>query len=189
LESLKEIAQIQFGYYEPPSEHGTIPYLQVKHFDNNGRMTKEIDTFVEDTGKLNQYLLEEGDILFTSKGYRFQAIPFKKLNTPAVASSIFFIIRPNRSKIVPGYLAAILNQPENLRHFQKSGAGSSIPSIRKSELADFKIPMPDLDTQRRIANVLDLFNKELELLDLMMKQKKELYHSILSKLMTAHGTE
>ena len=132
---LKEIANIQFGYYGQPSKDGTIPYLQAKHFNEFGQFIGDNDAFLKEDSKAIGSLLQDGDVLFVAKGFRFFATLYKEEFGKAIASSIFFILRPNKTRVIPAYLVSVLNLPKNLLHFQQSGAGSSIPSIRKNELA------------------------------------------------------
>ena len=179
---LKDIAIIQFGHYAQPSKNGTIPYLQAKHFNTSGQFTCNIDTLLEEDDKTTDKLLQDGDILFVSKGFRFFATEYKKEFGKAVASSIFFVLKPNTQKVIPAYLVSVLNLPKNLLHFQQSGAGSSIPSIRKNELADFVINLIPLQQQQKIVALQELYLKDLLLTENLIKQKQLLFQSALSKI-------
>jgi restriction endonuclease S subunit len=179
---LKDIAQIQFGYYAQPSKNGTIPYLQAKHFNEFGQYTVNNDAFLEEDEKMAANLLQEGDILFAGKGFRFFATLYSADFGKAVASSIFFVIKPDTRKVVPGYLVSVLNLPKNLLHFQLSGAGSSIPSIRKSELMDFTFNLIPFEQQNKIVALQELYIKDLELTENLIKQKQLLFQTALSKI-------
>lgn len=179
---LKEIAHIQFGNYAQPSKYGTISYLQAKHFNDFGKYIGENDTFIEEDRKSAENLLEDGDILFAAKGFRFFATLYHNQLGKAVASSIFFVIKPNIQIIDPGYLVTVLNLPKNLLHFQQSGAGSSIPSIRKSELMDFTLTLIPMEQQRKIAALQDLYLKDIELTNELIKQKNMLHQTLISKI-------
>lgn len=179
---LKDITQIQFGYYAQPSKNGNIKYLQAKHFKDLGQLVSDNDTFLEDDEKTNANLLEDGDILFAAKGFRFFAALYKAEFGKAVASSIFFIIKPNTQKIIPGYLVSVLNLPKNLLHFQQSGAGSSIPSMRKNELLDFTFNLIPIAQQHKIVSLQELYIKDLELTESLIKKKQLLFQTALNKL-------
>ena len=178
---LKDIAAIQFGYYAQSSNEGTIPYLQAKQFNEFGQLIYESDTFLEDDAKTQANLLEEGDILFVSKGFRFFAAEYKTAFGKAIASSIFFVIKPDRTKLLPSYLVTVLNLPKNIAHFQQLGAGSSIPSIRKIELADFTFNLPSLDQQHQIASLRALYLRDIEITQDLIKQKQNLFNAVLAK--------
>jgi restriction endonuclease S subunit len=72
--------------------------------------------------------------------------------------------------------------PVNISHFQQLGAGSSIPSIRKNELAEFKINLLPLDTQLKVVKLQKLHQKEIELHSNLIIKKNELYQKIISNI-------
>ncbi|MFA5296689.1 MAG: restriction endonuclease subunit S [Lutibacter sp.] len=179
---LKDIASIQFGYYGKPSKKGTIPYLQAKHFNDFGQYVGDKDAFLEEEPKSTANLLKDGDVLFAAKGFRFFATLYKKEVGKAIASSIFFVMRPDTNKIIPAYLVSVLNLPKNLSHFQQSGAGSSIPSIRKNELADFAFNLIPIDQQQKVVALQELHFKDIEITETLVKEKQKLFQTTISKI-------
>lgn len=179
---LKEIANIQFGHYEQPSKDGSIPYLQAKHFNEFGQYIGENDTFLEEDSKITANLLQDEDILFVAKGFRFFATLYKEELGKAVASSIFFILRTDKTKIIPAYLVSVLNLPKNLLHFQQSGAGSTIPSIRKNELADFTFNLIPLEQQQKVVALQELYFKDIQITETLIKEKQKLFQTTISKI-------
>jgi restriction endonuclease S subunit len=181
-EKVASITDIRIGLITQPSQTGTAAYLQVRQFNEEGRLVFEPEEFVIIDNKTNKHILEEGDVLFTGKGNRLFAWCYHQLNYPAVASSVFFVLRPNPSVIYPPYLAAFLNAPQSKASFQQIGSGTSIPSIRKSELGAYQIPIPSLDQQKKIASLAQLHQQEVELAQQIIVQKKNLYATVISKL-------
>jgi restriction endonuclease S subunit len=179
---LQDIAQIQFGHYAQPSNKGTIPYLQAKHFNEHGQLVNGSDTFLEEDEKANQNILKDGDILYAGKGFRFFATAYKKEMGKAIASSIFFILKADTNKILPEYLAAVLNMPKSVLHFQQSGAGSSIPSIRKSELGDFSFNLIPIAQQEKVVALHQLYVEDINITKQLITQKQQLFQSVISKI-------
>lgn len=179
---LKEIAEIQFGYYGKPSIKGSIPYLQAKHFNEFGQYIGENDTFLVEDPKSLANLLQDGDVLFVAKGFRFFATLYKKDFGKAIASSIFFILKPDKNKIIPEFLVSVLNLPKNIMHFQQSGAGSTIPSIRKNELSDFTLNLIPLEQQQKVVDLQELYFKDMELTKSLITEKQKLFQTTISKI-------
>ena len=179
---IKEIANIQFGYYGQPSKNGTIPYFQAKHFNEFGQYIGENDTFLEEDPKSVANLLQDGDVLFVAKGFRFFATLYKEDFGNAIASSIFFVLRPDKTRIIPAYLVSVLNLPKNLLHFQQSGAGSTIPSIRKNELADFTFNLVSLEQQQKVVALQELYFKDIQITDALIREKQKLFQTTISKI-------
>lgn len=63
-------------------------------------------------------------------------------------------IRANEAKCNPSYLFHFLRAP-SFRTWAGSSSGANIKNIRASELASYKIPLPPLAEQKRIAGILD----------------------------------
>lgn len=179
---IKDIANIQFGYYGQPSKDGTIPYLQAKHFNEFGQYIGENDTFLEEDPKSIANLLQDGDILFVAKGFRFFATLYKEDFGNAIASSIFFVLRVDKTRIIPAYLVSVLNLPKNLLHFQQSGAGSTIPSIRKNELADFTFNLIPSQEQQKVVALQELYFKDIQITDALIKEKQKLFQTTISTI-------
>ncbi|MCG9723390.1 restriction endonuclease subunit S [Shewanella sp. Isolate7] len=76
-------------------------------------------------------------------------------------------IRPDNTKCVPSYLYYFLCSP-TFRNWSGASDGANIKNIRASELAEFQIPLPPLETQKQIAAVLekaDQLRKDCKLLE------------------------
>ena len=179
---LGEITQLQFGYYAPTDMEADIPYLQAKHFDDYGKQVGPIDTFIETDEKSAAHLLEDGDILLVGKGMRNFAWTYRRDFGPAVASSIFFVIKADRNRVIPEYLTTLFNMPNTQAHFQTLGAGSSIPSIRKSELEAFKIQLPSLGKQRMVVGLKELHDKELRLHYSIIEEKERIFKAVMNTI-------
>lgn len=179
---LGDIAQLQFGLYTKPTDNGNAAYMQVKHFDDWGNQNDEIDTFIEIDQKNETHLLEDGDILFVGKGMRNFAWTYKSSYGPAIASSIFFVIKVDKSKVLPEFLTTLFNTAQTQAYFQTIGAGSSIPSIRKSELEVFMIQLPTLEMQQKIININKLHDEDMELSRKIVTEKQNLYQAVIKNL-------
>lgn len=183
---LGDITQLQFGLYTKPSEEGNALYLQAKHFDDWGNQTEQIDTFIQIDQKNKSHLLEDGDIILAGKGMRNFAWTYDKSLGPAIASSIFFVIKVNKLKVLPDFLTTLFNMPQTQETFQNLGAGSSIPSIRKSELEAFTIKLPPLELQQKAVAIKQLHFKDMEISKKIISEKQKVYHGVINNLITKY---
>jgi restriction endonuclease S subunit len=180
--TLGEIANIKFGFYAKPIDGKGIPYIQARHFNVNGNMIVAPDTFIKSEYKVTEQMLRDGDVLFAGKGYKNFAWCYRKSFGDAVASTLFFVLTPNTQVVLPEYLTALLNYPKNQLYFQQLASGSSIPSIRKNELTDFKVPIVPLDMQARIVEIYKLHRKDISLTLELLERKSDLYESVFNAL-------
>lgn len=179
---LLHIAQIRFGLYAKPKPKGAIQYLQAKQFDKSGNMVSTSDMFLDEDSKILPHLLIDGDILLAGKGFRIFSWRYNESLGPAVASSIFFVIRPDKDKVDPDYLTTLLNMKKSLAYFEQLSAGTNINSIRKNELGEFPIPMLPIKQQIKIANLNRLHAEQMQLLDKYAHLIEDRYNGILNKL-------
>jgi len=179
---LSQICDIRFGFYAQSETSGGVPYLQIRQFDEQGVLQHEPSEFLKLDDKTKQHQLRDGDVLFVGKGSRLFAWCYEKSAGPYIASSIFFVLHPDTAIISPDYLAIILNAPKTRSTFLQIGGGTSIFSIRKSELGALEIPVPALTEQRKIAALSKLHQEDLALTERLIAKKKNLYHTIISKL-------
>lgn len=179
---LSDIAQLQFGFYAKPLDEGNAVYLQAKHFDDWGNQTEQIDTFIQINQKNESHLLEDGDILFVGKGMRNFAWTYNRAFGPAIASSIFFVIKADQSRVIPEFLTTLFNMPQTQAYFQTLGAGSSIPSIRKSELEALAIKLPALELQRKTIAIKELHYKDIELSKQIITEKQKVYQAVIKNI-------
>jgi len=181
--ALDTVCDIRFGLYMQPEPTGTVSYLQARHFSQEGRLILKPDEYITPDRNNLSHILREGDVLFAGKGNRLFSWCYRNMQ-PAVASSIFFVLRSDTGIIYPEYLSAILNAPQTKNAFQQIGNGTNIFSIRKSELGAFEIPLPSLDEQKKIAALSELYQQQIALAQQLVEQKQHLYTAIISKLIT-----
>jgi len=179
---LSDIAQVQFGLYSKSFKGGDVKYLQAKHFNSSGDYCDDIDTFLVKNDKNKSHILLDGDLLFAGKGFRNFIWTYSSEIGEAIASSIFFVIRPDKDKVFPGFLAALFNTSKYQAYFQTLGAGSSITSIRKSELEVLSFNLPDLEIQKKIVELKKLHQNDLLLSKEIIKQKEIRFQSIVNEL-------
>lgn len=176
---LSEIVELNFGQYLRPTSEGAAKYLQAKNFSADGDYLDNVELFMDNNDIQPKHLLRQDDILFVSKGMRFFAFKYDTFIGPAIASSIFYVIKPNINRVLPDFLVCILNHPQSLNYFNGASAGSSIPSIRKNELLDFEIELPSLDEQQKLMDLYYCHKEQMHLLNQLKNKKQDILNQII----------
>jgi restriction endonuclease S subunit len=182
---IRDIAALQFGLYKKPSEKGAVRYFQAKDFDNSGTWNGKTDTWLNPTENTQKHILEDGDILFAGKGFRNSAWAYTEDIGPSIASSMFFVIRPVRQKVLPEYLSTVLNSEKYQSFFQTLSMGSSIPSIRKNELEAVEIPLPSLEDQSKIVEISRIHYQSVVLTNQILCKKNKLYQTVINQFINS----
>jgi type I restriction enzyme S subunit len=110
--------------------------------------------------------LKPDDILLniTGDGITFgRACIVPEAILPACVNQHVSIIRVDKSQCVPGFLLAYLTHPIVKKYIESFNAGGSRRAITKGHIESFEVPLPTLDIQLRIADILGTLDDKIEL--------------------------
>ncbi len=197
---LSELVTIQIGYQHrervEPASVGTHRLMQVKDVVTDGRFSEFFDGpvglwtgslyMVTPKGPGWKYQVTPGDVLFVAKGSRNFGIavtprwvkPFLDTWDDVLASSQFYILRPNVNRVLPDYLAWSLNQPTTQGRLQSMATGTHMKMIPKSSFEELLLDVPSIEIQEKIVTVDSLAAKERQLLGRIAKQRLLLVQTI-----------
>lgn len=187
LKNLIQSDALFSGYsFREKIEHnpnGSVGILQMKDINSNYLSFdyQNIDK-VSDFIFKDKFYLQKGDILFVSKGVNNYAIAIDDINFKVVPSATFFVIRVDERLIVPEYLVWYINQREAQNYLNEKKAGTYIPNLNKQDIMELPIKIPPIKQQKAIANTAILLNKEIEILERIKTNRKELIQNQLLKL-------
>ena len=166
-----------------PNPNGSVGVLQMKDIqtDYSNFDYQSLDKVNEFQFK-EKFFLNKGDIVFVSKGVNNYAIVIEQLDFRIVASATFFIIRVDEKKIIPEYLAWYMNQKEAQNYFSEKKAGTYVPNLNKQDIMDLPLKVPPLQKQNAIAKTAILLNKEIDILEKLKANRKQLIQTQLINL-------
>ncbi|MFG3342588.1 restriction endonuclease subunit S [Glycomyces sp. NPDC048151] len=136
---------------------GAIPFAKVGDISKAARSRKRYltstDHYIDQTdlAELRARLIPPGTVVFAKIG---EAI---RHNYRVVTSNSCLIdnnamgVKPNNEALDSGYFYHFTRTLD----FYQLAASTTVPSVRKSDLAEIEVPLPSLDEQQRIAAVLD----------------------------------
>jgi restriction endonuclease S subunit len=181
---LKELASIQTGIYAKPSISGEVFYLQSRHFNSQRKFGRTVSPDLPLDNKIEKHLLKNGDIIIASKGFSNFAVVYSESIGPAVASSMFLVIKNIQiNLILPEFLEWFLNLPQTCDYFQNNAKGTGLPSIGKTVLENLRIPLPNIEKQKLILDVVKLRSQEDAIKTKIHKlQEKVINHYLISSI-------
>jgi len=146
-----------------------IPFINAGHLENN-TISFDNMNYIKD-GKYHQLgsgKIQNGDFLYCLRGSLGKHAIVDNMEYGAVASSLV-ILRPQNINV--NYLSYCMDSPSILEQLRKANNGSSQPNLSATNVKQYEIPFPPLETQRQIAKTLDTTS---ELLQMRKKQLAEL---------------
>ena len=165
---IKDLAELQIGFQfrrkVDPDPDSPYRVIQIKDFDENGRLTPEsIERYPVD-GSPSRYLVRPGDVLFLSRGMRQFAYPIMEDLADTLVSGYFFILRRIKH-VLPEYLAWAINQPSSQQKLHTAARqGSHMPYVSRDAFEDLEIDIPPLEMQEKIVKLHELSRREQALL-------------------------
>jgi len=151
---------------------GDLSVIQMKDLENDYSSINRRLTRVNSDNINGRLFLEKGDVLFVAKGSNNFAVEYHLDLTKAIASSAFFVLRPDRDKIIPAYLAWCINQPPVQQFLKGNMAGTYVPNINKSTLEAIMIALPPKAIQEKIVHIDRLRKKEQALVNQIMEKRR-----------------
>lgn len=171
---LHGLAQIFSGTYSSTINDGEVFYIQARDFDENRQIVNNLKPVLSYEENLEKHFLQPGDVLIVAKGASFLSAVFDGSYSPAVASTVFLVIRiRNKSSVDPQFVSWYLNQSSIQSYLLSLSRGTSIPSINKKMLLEIDIPVPTIEKQKLIIELMQLQQKD-KILKRRIEELKEI---------------
>ena len=143
-----------------------LPYLRVANVQDGHLDLDVIKTVAVSHDDVARFSLQHGDVLFTEGG-DFDKLGRGTVWRGAVPNCLHqnhvFAVRPSPAKLLPEFLATLASSAHGRRYFQLSSKQSTnLASINSTQLKEFPVPLPSLDLQRKIVEILRTWDEALE---------------------------
>lgn len=145
-----------------------VPVISGQHLHGTRLEDGEFNYITTDHAeKLSNANVYPGDVVFTHAGNIGQAafIPENSKYKKYVLSQRQFYLRPNRSLVIPEFVAYYFHSPVGRHQLLANASQTGVPSIAQpvSYLKSIKILIPPLFEQRAIAHILGSLDDKIEL--------------------------
>jgi type I restriction enzyme S subunit len=138
-------------------DDGPVLFIRSQNVLMN-RLDLENAVYISDEAdqKIGRTRLQAGDVLLNITGASIGRVAsFDGQNRRANVNQHVCVIRPNPRALNARYLSSLIATPEFQRRIQQAQVGGTRQALTFSQIADFKVPLPPIAEQRRIAEVLD----------------------------------
>lgn len=165
-----------YGANETASDYNKpddIRYIRITDIDEYGRLKN--DTLKTAKNINTKYILNDNDFLFARSGSVGKTLLYKKEMGKAIYAGYLIKYILNTSKIYPEYLFAYCQTNEYWKWIKKHERPAVQSNINAEEYSSLQFPLPPIDIQRQIADIMqNAYSKKEEL----EKEASELLNSI-----------
>jgi type I restriction modification DNA specificity domain protein len=156
---LKDIAKFSYGYTDKAQEHGDTRFLRITDIAEDGTMKPEGAKYILLNDESKKYLVKKGDLLLARTGATYGKTLYVPDNSPAVYASFLIKIELDNSKISNRYYWHFSKSNQYWRQAEKLVSKGGQQQFNTNAVERVVVPVPPLDVQNRIVNVLDNFEK------------------------------
>jgi|Deesub1362A_J573_1020465.scaffolds.fasta_scaffold02033_4 type I restriction enzyme S subunit len=162
-------------------------YYLVRGIDfENGRIAWDKCVYVAKKWyeKDSNIQLKEGDILITKDGTIGKVALIDYLPKKATLGTGIFRIRLKSSEYLPQYIYYVMKSHFFDKFVQLLKAGSTLSHLYQKDLVNFEFPLPPLEEQQKIAEILSTVDKAIDKVDEAIAKTERLKKGLMQELLT-----
>ena len=160
-------------------EDGDVAVIQLRDLEDGYTRITTPALLLNDRVVNPRHLLQKGDLLFLAKGPANTTAIYEGIPERALTTSVFFVIRPNVSLVLPKFLQWFLNLDRTQSYFKINQSGTYTPAVNKEVLGSLEIPLPPIAAQEKIARLYTLEQQEKQLLADIRERRSTYLNSVL----------
>lgn len=162
--------------HEPTGDVGVV---QMKDIDGDDIQCLDDVTRVSLPDGKAHHLIQEGDLIFRSRG-RSNSVALVGANIgKAVLAAPMLLIRSG--DVLPAYLMWFINLPSTQATLAALSEGTSVRMISKEAIQDLDVVVPSIHRQKLIVEIAALEQQEEALLAAIAAQRKRLINGVLTR--------
>lgn len=141
----------------PTSEVGGFRYVDIGSVDREAKcVTGATDMSTADAPSRARQILKADDVLVSTVRPNLNAVALVPASLDgAVGSTGFTVLRADQKCLRPRYLFHWVRTPTFVTEMVKKATGASYPAVSDRIVLDSYMPLPEVDEQDRVANILD----------------------------------
>ena len=185
--TLEEVAKFNYGYTDKAKDTGDVRFIRITDIDENGYLKSNDKKYIALSEESRNYLVKYGDLLMARTGATYGKTLFIDTDEARAYASFLIKITPSEelnSRYYWHFSKSKLYWKQANNLVSKAGQ----PQFNANSLKNVKIPVPSLEIQSRIIQVLDNFDMVCNDLNIGLPKEIELrqkqYEYFREKLLT-----
>ena len=175
-----------YGINAPAVEYSpSLPtYLRITDIDTEGRFTRQNISSVNHKD-CELYLLADGDIVFARTGATVgKTYLYDSRDGDLVYAGFLIKFSPNQKLLIPYYLKTYTETSAYWNWVKVVSQRSGQPGINSTEYCNLQIPVPPVEEQRKIAEILGVWDEAIELQARLVDKLELRKRALMQRLLT-----
>ncbi|MGH1142226.1 restriction endonuclease subunit S [Bacillus pseudomycoides] len=184
MKKIEEIASVKGGKRLPKgdsliSEKTPYPYIRLVDIKNNQVDENNLQYLTEETHQsISKYIVEEDNVCLAVVGHTIGLVFYINKNMHGAnltENAVRLIINKN---INPKYIYYFLNSPKGQSEILSRKVGSAQGKLPIYNVKNIEVPLPELDYQNKIVNILDNLDKKIRLNNMIISNLEQLSQTL-----------
>lgn len=174
-------------FFQLNTTDATNYYITVREIRGHKIVPSEKTDLINNEGLMlcqNRSNLESGDVLFTGTGTIGNVAIIEESPTNWNIKEGVYSIKPKKEIICSKFLMYIFESERVRKDIEGRKAGGTVKSVSMTEMKKIKIPIPPLEIQEKIVQILDKFTDYVTELTSELTSRKKQYSYYRDKLLS-----
>ena len=155
---LGELAQFSYGYTEKAQDTGDTRFIRITDITDDGCLNPNGAKYITLSEDSKKYLLNRGDLLLARTGATYGKTLYMSTNEPAVYASFLIKISLDNTRLLNRFYWHFSKSQSYWNQAEKLVSKGGQQQFNANAVSRIIVPVPPLDVQQRIVNVLDNFD-------------------------------
>lgn len=162
-------------------EYGVLPHVNGENIESGTCHLTYLKTAAENGMTSGKYLFSVGDVLYSKlRPYLKKVIV---ADFAGVCSADMYPITVNRTYLNPHFTAWMLLSDEFTKYAVEESRRARMPKINREQLLSWYSPVPPIELQERIVDILREQMKSIYILRVKLKEQLEIIKNIPSAIL------
>ena len=174
-------------FFQLNSSDASNYYITVREIRGHKIVPSEKTDLINNDGLMlcqNRSNLEIGDVLFTGTGTIGNVAIIEKTPTNWNIKEGVYAIKPKKEQICSKFLMYLFESENIKKEIERRKAGGTVKSVSMAEMKKIKIPIPPLEIQEKIVQILDKMTGYVTELTSELTSRKKQYSFYRDKLLS-----
>lgn len=183
MDVLSRVADVISGHHFrerlPSTPEGNVSVIQMKDVDDAELVPSSRFVRVQLPPGPDRVSIQNGDVILRARGGSYSGVLARGRFERTVVAAPLMVLRADTRVLLPVYLNWFFNHPATQARLAELATGTHVRTVSKAVLETLPIPVPPLEQQKKIAEVVALAATEQALLEKISASRKRLAEGIL----------